>query len=453
MPDTYAAYLHPNKLSASFHKSLWSLREYDAQNDRRIGGWGSVRSSGYGLPEARNEVINGFLTTEAEWLWFVDADMGFQPDVLDRLLAAADKNERPVVSGLCFAYKEQGYDLYQGIRARPMPTLYAWENGNYKGWAHYPVNSLVKTASTGFAMVVIHRTVLERIRDEYGPNWCDRIPKPKEKISDGPLGEDMSFFTRAGALEIPVHVHTGIRTSHHKEIFVQEEDFWQSFIAPPATEQVDVIVPTVRERVDNLPRLLLSLRASTGLARPLLVLDDEDHYEAVREATSVEFDWVEQAGRFPVKVNAGYKASKAPWVQVVGDDVSFHPGWLDHQQWVARNYTAKVVGSADLANLRVMRGEHATHWMIHRTYIEDSGASWDGPGVVAHEGYKHWFVDDEIVAKARSEGVFQMALGAVIEHHHPITGTVETDRVYKRNDEYAEKDRIRFRKRAKQHVG
>ena len=155
--------------------------------------------------------------------------------------------------------------------------------------------------------------------------------------------------------------------------------------------------------------------------------------------------------RFPTKLNYGYAHSTADWIQFVGDDVTFHPGWLDHQQWIADSYKAKVVGSADLANPRVMAGEHATHWMVARDYIEESGASWDGPGTFAHEGYKHWFVDDEIVLKAKLEGVFQSALGAVIEHHHPIVGA-PSDRVYKKNDQHAERDKIRFRKRVKEHV-
>jgi glycosyltransferase involved in cell wall biosynthesis len=449
--DVYAAYLHPNNLTASFHKSLLGLKEYDETGPQRIGGWGAVRSSGYGIPEARNTVIDYFLGTDADWLFFIDADMGFAPDVLDRLLYFADPDERPIVGGLCFAYQEQGFDGINGIRAKPMPTIYEWVDGSYIGRAHYPVNQLVRSAATGFALVVIHRTVLEAVRTEYGPDWCDRIPKQKQKIGDGPLGEDMSFFTRTGALGFPCHVHTGIRTSHQKTIFVQEADFWESFLAPPATEPVDVIVPTVKERSGNIRGLAASLKASTGLARLILVLDDEEHRDQLAEHVDVA-DSIITPGRFPVKVNAGYKASDAPWIQVVGDDVTFHPGWLDHQQWVADRYGAKVVGSNDLANPRVIAGEHATHWMIARDYIEDSGASWDGPGVVTHEGYKHWFCDDEIVVKAQSEGVFQMASGAVIEHHHPITGLVAYDSVYKRNDVYADRDRKRFQKRVRDHV-
>jgi hypothetical protein len=46
------------------------------------------------------------------------------------------------------------------------------------------------------------------------------------------------------------------------------------------------------------------------------------------------------------------------------------------------------------------------------------GASWDGPGIVCHEGYRHWFVDDEITVAAQLRGVFQAALGSHVEHLH-----------------------------------
>ncbi len=451
-PDVFVGYLHPNLLSASFHKSVTDLRLYDMSANGRIASWGAVRAGGYGLPESRNTVAAHVLDEPRfEWLFWVDADMGFAPDVLDRLLEQADEKTRPIVGGLCFAYQDQGFDEYNGIRGLPKPTIYEWVDGSPKGVAHYPVNSLVPSWGTGMALVLIHRTVLEKIRAEYGPDWFDRIPRKKKSVGDGPFGEDISFFIRCQSLEIPCFVHTGIRASHHKEIFVQEEDFWQSFHAPPATTPVDVIVPTVTPRSGNIPDLAASLKASTGLANLILVLDDEAHQKELEDAGVDTTGAVLVPGSFPVKVNAGYKATNAPWVQVVGDDCRFHPGWLDHQQWVAGLYEAKVVGSNDLANPRVMRGEHATHWMIDRTYIDEVGASWDGPGVVTHEGYKHWFCDDEIVAAAKQRGVFQPASGAVIEHRHPITGLVETDEVYEANDKFSARDRALFERRLKAH--
>jgi len=449
----FVAYLHPDNISASFHKSITDLRIHDMTNSQHIVGWGAVRSTGYGIPEARNTVADHVLNEKRfEWLLFVDADMGFKPDVLDRLMEHADPTDRPIVGGLCFAYRDQGFDQYNGSRLEPRPTVYDWINGEFVGRAHYPVNQLVRSAATGTALLLVHRSVIEKVHAEYGKDWFDRIPKQKTSVGDGPLGEDISFFIRCNALEIPCYVHTGIRTSHHKYIWVQELDFWESFHAPPAVDQVDVVVPTVKPRVGNIPVLAESLKASTGLANLILVLDDEEHRETLEAAGIDTSSSIICPGRFPVKVNAGYQASSAPWVQVVGDDVRFHPGWLDHSQHVAGLYGAKVVGSNDLANPRVVNGEHATHWMIARDYIDEVGASWDGPGVVTHEGYKHWFCDDEIVWAARDRGVFQPALGAVIEHLHPITGLVETDKVYKKNDMYADRDKRLFLKRLKANV-
>jgi glycosyltransferase involved in cell wall biosynthesis len=291
--------------------------------------------------------------------------------------------------------------------------------------------------------VLIHRTVFEKVAEEYGNTWFERLPGP-----NGLRGEDISFFIRAGAAGFGAWIHTGIRTNHHKNIWVSEIDFWESFHAPPATETVDVIVPTVRPRAGNIPELATSLKASTGLARLILVVDDEDH-----EAELAQYgDTVIFPGSFARKINAAYPHTTAPWIQVVGDDCRFHPGWLDHAQQTARLHGAKVVGSNDLANPRVVRGEHATHWMIDRSYIDEVGASWDGPGIVAHEGYRHWFVDDEIVAAAKQRGVFQMALGAKIEHLHPIAGKADTDEVYEKNDKYAAQDRDLFEKRLKANV-
>lgn len=439
----FLGYLHPNELAASFHVSLTELILGDAMGSRHLRSWARIRSSGFALPESRNTLVRQFLQSDCEWLFMIDADMGFRPNALDELMEVADPAERPIMGGLCFAYREQGIDGLNGHRAIPLPTIFDYiqhDDGLWKftGRAHYPVNSVVRCAATGAAFVLIHRSVLEAIRDEHGETWFERIPK------DGDLlGEDISFYMRAGHLEFPVHVHTGVRTTHMKNIWVAEQDFWGSFDAPPALERCTVIVPTVAERVANIPRLADTLRASTGMAEPLFVVDDEDHAAAVKEYGRTHI----QPGKFPVKVNAGYRQTDTPWVLMVGDDVRFRPGWLDHALLTAAKYDAKVVGTNDLANPRVIAGDHATHPLMARDYIEEVGASWDGPGVVCHEGYRHWFCDDEIVTAAKQRGVFQAALGSIVEHVHPIAGKAETDEVYERNDRYASQDRDLFRKR------
>jgi hypothetical protein len=97
-----------------------------------------------------------------------------------------------------------------------------------------------------------------------------------------------------------------------------------------------------------------------------------------------------------------------------------------------------------------MRGEHATHMLVERAYVMEKGASWDGPGVLCHEGYHHWFVDDELVTVAKQNGVFQVALGSEVEHVHPMVGKAPNDAVYDLGADKAQEDeklfKARFRK-------
>jgi glycosyltransferase involved in cell wall biosynthesis len=240
-----------------------------------------------------------------------------------------------------------------------------------------------------------------------------------------------------------------------KQLWLGESDFWQSFYAPPASERVDVIVP-VLHRPQNIEPLMKSLLASTGLARVWFVVedgDDEVALEAVRCGGRVYFE----SGSFAKKVNFAFNRLRnqgpAPWVFLAGDDVRFRPGWLDHAQEVARRYGAQVVGTNDLANPRVMRGEHATHMLISRDYVEEHGSSWDGAGVVCHEGYRHWFVDDEIVSVAKRRGVFQVSLASEVEHLHPMVGKAENDAIYDLGAEHSKQDEELFKARFKKFVG
>lgn len=448
----FLGYLHPDQITASFVECLEDLKHHDARGSRMLREWGKVRAGSMGIPEARNTIVAQFLNTECEWLFFVDSDMGFAPDILDRLLSRADADERPVVGGLAFAYREFSTDGMGGFKRQPMPTILDWVperpdgTPGFVGRRHYPTNELVKAGATGAAVLLIHRSVLERMQGEFGPVWFDRLPDTNGTL----MGEDISFCARLGALEVPLYVDTGARTTHYKAIWVSEADFWQSYDPPPAREPVDVIVPTVKPRAHLIDDLAVSLRASTGLARLWFVVDDEEH-------AALCPDWAEtiiEPGSFPHKINHAYKhiPKEAPWIMVVGDDCRFQPKWLDHAQKVAQLYGAKVIGTNDLTNHRVVAGDHATHWMIARDYIDEQGASWDGPGVVAHEGYHHNFVDDEIVNVAKYRGVFQSALGSIVKHYHPIAGRREADVIDEQNASTWKADQKLFLERMRKHA-
>lgn len=450
------AYVHPNEVTTSFHQSLLNLIAHDMAHDGHVlgGGWLAIRCYGTdGIPTARNKAVQQFLDDkDADWLFWIDTDMGFEPDTIDRLLAVADPVERPIVGGLCFAQKQTLPDGMGGWQTGLVPTIYDWttvdsgETG-FLSRHGYPANSVLRCAGTGSACILIHRSVFERLAAEGKGEWYDRIPNPT--ANGRLLGEDLSFCLRAGALGIPVHVHTGVRTTHFKPAWLGEADYWRGIVAAPATEPTAVIVPVLR-RPQNAEPFMASLRASTGLAKVYAVASegDDETIAAWIQAGATVIQGTDIGVSFAAKVNAGYAMTEEPWLFITGDDVRFHPGWLDHLQATGGD----VIGTNDLGNPRVIRGEHATHMLIRRSYVDEHGASWDGPKVVCHEGYRHWYVDDEIVTVARSRGVFSHAPGAVVEHLHPIWGKGEPDDVYALGQESQEADRALFAARLAEHA-
>jgi hypothetical protein len=435
--------------------SLIEMLGWDVAHSGRIvrGGWLAMSYGTGGIVAGRNLAVKQFLAErDADWLWWVDTDMGFPPDAVDCLMEVADPVERPVVGGLCFAQRETASDGMGGYRCEPRVTIFDWvqdeKQVSFRGRTRYPINAVMQCAGTGSACILIHRSVFERIAEKFGPVWYERAPNP----STGELfGEDLSFCIRMQALGIPLFVHTGVKTTHQKHLWLQEADYWAFAVPPPATTETAVVVPALRYA--NAQRFMDSLRASTGLARAYAVARP-DEPEAIAAWKAAGADVITDPGcaTFAERINAGYRQTGEPWLFVTGDDVRFQPGWLDHAQAVA-GASHHVIGTNDLANPRVTAGHHATHMLVRRSYAAERGASWDGPDVVCHEGYRHWFVDDEIVTVAKQRGVWAMALGSRVEHLHPLYGTAEMDEVYELGQSHVEADRALFERRAAEHLG
>ncbi len=447
---TLVAYAHRDDAATCWAQSMYELLLYD--RGRHIASVENVRCPTGDLATARNAMMKYMLEGGFEWLFMVDTDMGFQVGALEALHQAADPETRPIVGGLCFSQTWLVRDGRHGYRFEPKPTIYDWlefPDGKHRFSVrhYYPVNGLVQCDGTGAAFVLIHRSIAEKVLNRFGPVWFDRTDD-----DDGLMSEDMSFNWRCHELGIPFWIHTGVRVTHQKNIWLGEPDFWERLPVPPHTEPVDVIVP-VLHRPRNVKPFMQSLRATSGLATAWFVCEpgDREEMDAVREHGGRV---IQHAGSFSEKVNYAYTRGglKAPWVFLVGDDVMFHPAWLDHAQFIGREFDGKVVGTNDLGNPRVMRGDHATHLLIRRDYIDEVGASWDGPGVVCHEGYRHAYVDDEIVNAARDRHVFQMALGSCVEHMHPYWGKSDDDDVYAKGRESEEADKALLFERVRKYL-
>lgn len=226
--EVAAAWVHPTEVDSSFMLSMLKVVSRELLTEQRLTRYLPIRCGSGGLIAARNEVVEQFLATEAEWLWWVDSDMGFADDALDTLLGVADPEKAPMVGGLCFAQKEIESDGMGGFRSVVIPALYRWvkidDRTGFMPWLDYPRNAVAEVAATGSAFVLIHRTVFEKVSEKFGAGrWYDRMINP---LADGQLmGEDLSFCARVKTVDLPIFVHTGVLTTHRKPRWIGESDY------------------------------------------------------------------------------------------------------------------------------------------------------------------------------------------------------------------------------------
>lgn len=223
------AYVHGLEVAYSFHQSIMGLIAYDVAHHQRVigGGWMAVKYGTGGIVQARNDATRQFLDgTDSDWMMWIDTDMGFAPDSVDRLLEVAHPTDRPVVGGLCFMNREVGLDGLGGRVIQPMPTIFQWAKvGDAEGFStvmEYPRDEVIPAAATGSAFILIHRSAFEAVRQQYGATWYSPVFNESAQMW---ISEDLSFCTRLGALEIPIHIHTGVKTNHLKHVWIDETVF------------------------------------------------------------------------------------------------------------------------------------------------------------------------------------------------------------------------------------
>lgn len=200
--------------------------------------------------------------------------------------------------------------------------------------------------------------------------------------------------------------------------------------------------------------LFVSWNASRAPGRLVFVVEVDDYeeriaLEGVGSFHNVTVLEVVDAHTWPEKVCVATEVVQADWYLFAADDIEFVPGWWQATQTLRDMPRVGVIGTNDMANPRVLAGEHTTHPLMRRAYIEQWGTV-DEPGKPVHDGYRHWYVDDELVWTAKMRGAWAYCADAVIAHHHPyFDPSVAMDATYRHGEANAEHDRKLFCSRAR----
>jgi hypothetical protein len=215
---------------------------------------------------------------------------------------------------------------------------------------------------------------------------------------------------------------------------------------------VAVVVPVLGRpwRVEPLRDSLLESQGDVPLELLFVASpNDEAEIQELRRC-GVDFlvsSWPSGPADWARKVNLAYRETRADWIFTGADDLCFCPGWADRALECAATSGAGVVGTQDHGNIRVRRGEHATHSLVARWYADEYGTVEEKRTVVS-ELYDHNFVDDELVETAKGRGLFVFCNAAEVPHLHPNwRQDVKRDATYELGQEQFWTDRIRFIRR------
>lgn len=152
----------------------------------------------------RNNLVRAFLESDADALLFIDDDMSWKTEALDKLVEHFDPKKRPVVGGLAFGY-DNGTIFTTLHRSTGQP-------GRYVRLAAFPQDGLIEVDATGGACLLVARHVFERVAEgRSGYPWFQ-----DEMLGDKETGEDIVFCSRVREAGFPIYVATGVNFAHIK---------------------------------------------------------------------------------------------------------------------------------------------------------------------------------------------------------------------------------------------
>ena len=162
---------------------------------------------------ARNLIVEQFLKSDADYLWFLDQDAAFLPGTLDRLMS----RKMPIVSALemmrlptaCWPMALKGPPNPDTGKYRVQASeVYAWIAKNMDAMTNAPQmledtpqDSLLEVGFTGCHCLLIRRDVLEGME----PPWFKGYD---------PGGEDKYFCLKAAEAGITTYMDLSVLVGH-----------------------------------------------------------------------------------------------------------------------------------------------------------------------------------------------------------------------------------------------
>jgi hypothetical protein len=179
----------------------------------------TLRCGGNQIARQREILINYWYDkTDCEWLLWVDSDVVISPESFIKLWNHKDRYQRPMMTGVYFTSHNPEEPLMV-----PLPTLFNFadtEDGSIVLDRIHPLpkNKLMKVDAAGMGYILMHRSIVKKIREELPDTQFFQEMGKGTKF----IGEDIWFFALCEKVGIPLWCDTSVTAPHMKRFSFDE---------------------------------------------------------------------------------------------------------------------------------------------------------------------------------------------------------------------------------------
>lgn len=196
---------------------------FDLISLRRVGDTRVGHTKMTMIHDARNTFVERAIDGGYDRVLWIDSDMRFGPDVLERLNADMDSGLE-YVSALCF---KRVYPTAPVIYDDMFPLSDAPGMYGVHIYRDYPQDKVFEIAASGMGCVMTNVQLLKDVWDNFGP--------PFNYVAN--LGEDMSFCYKVAELGVSMWCDSSVKVGHIGCVVFSEQTYQEQQPAQKGAER------------------------------------------------------------------------------------------------------------------------------------------------------------------------------------------------------------------------
>lgn len=223
--------------------------------------------------------------------------------------------------------------------------------------------------------------------------------------------------------------------------------------------EILILIPTLH-RLGKLRPLAENIRDATESGYTTVLITEAEDEASCMEAAALEDEGLVVAvinnrkACYAGAMNAGYDAAVSDGIAFThvlqgADDLLFHPGWDKPALTLMETRPdVQIAGTNDMHEPGCLAGKWASHYLISRRYIDETGSVIDQPpGIVLCEAYEHAGCLSEFYWTIATRGAWAPCLDSIVEHRHHDYGLSVRDDTYEKQPRFEAADNKIFSSR------